>query len=145
MLISLESKIKIIDQTAGQSPHRKRLLWHCLNLTCWRLKLGTKIPWTTIMTSAKVLISKYNFYQVILLKANPDLMLKKLLSFDGCSSFQVHLAYARAATKQQGMCGTRKIFHAAGFMCDRHTRMYTDTAILFVVTLKWRTAIKTCK
>ena len=27
-----------------------------------RLKLGTKIPWTTIMTSAKVRISKYNFY-----------------------------------------------------------------------------------
>ena len=69
-------------QPAGQSPHRKRLLWHCLKLTCvGRLKLGTKIPWTTIMTSAKV----------------SDLMLKKSLSFDDCSWFQSPLtAYADA-------------------------------------------------
>ena len=29
-----------------------------------------------------------NFYEVILMKTNPDLTLKKSLSFDGCSSFQ---------------------------------------------------------
>ena len=51
-------------QTAGQSPHRKHLLWHCLNLTCvGRLKLRYKISWTTIMTSAKLRISKYRFTQ----------------------------------------------------------------------------------
>ena len=49
-------------RAGGQSPQRC-LLWHCLNLTCvGRLKLGTKLPWTTIMTSAKVPISKYHFY-----------------------------------------------------------------------------------
>ena len=43
--------------------------------------------------------------------------------------FQVHLAYARVATKRLRMCGTRKIFHAACFMCARrarHARMYAD-------------------
>ena len=39
-------------------------------------------------------------------------------------NFNVYLAYARVATKRLRMCGTRKIFHAAGFMC---ARMYADT------------------
>ena len=56
------------------------------------------------------------------------------------SGTKVHLAYAHVATKQLRMCGTRKIFHAAGFMCAHHhsyvhqcTR--ADTAIFVVVTL----------
>ena len=80
-------------QPAGQSPHRKRLLWHYLNLTCvWRLKRCINIPWTTIMTSAKDRILKYHFYQVIL-------MLKKSLIFDGCSSFQSPLSVRACSDK----------------------------------------------
>ena len=47
--------------------------------------------------------------------------------------FKVHLAYAcvatkrlRIATKRLRMCGMRKVFHVAGFMCARHARMYAD-------------------
>ena len=55
--------------------------------------------------------------------------------------FKVHLAYAHVATERLRMCGTRKIFHAAGFTCALHARMYADapvptTGIFLVVTLK---------
>ena len=54
--------------------------------------------------------------------------------------FKVHLAYARVATKRLRMCGTRKLFHAAGLICARHARMYADApvptlAYVLVVTL----------
>ena len=44
--------------------------------------------------------------------------------------FKVHLAYARVVTKWLCMCGTHKIFHAAGFIyaCHAH-HMYNDAPV----------------
>ena len=40
-----------------------------------------------------------------------------------------HFAYARVATKGLHVCGSRKIFHAVGFMCACHARMYADAPV----------------
>ena len=40
--------------------------------------------------------------------------------------FIVHFANTRVVTKRLCMCGMRKIFNAAGFMCARHACMYAD-------------------
>ena len=62
-----------------------------------------ELRWLFVFIWPKVRISKHHFHQVILLKANLDLTLKKSLSFDGCSSFQSPFR-VRTPVQQQNAC-----------------------------------------
>ena len=75
------------------------------------------------MTSTKVRISKYCF---TFIERKSRFNVEEPLEFRWLfvDHFKVHLAYA--ATKRLRMCGMRKIFRAAGFMCACHARMYAD-------------------
>ena len=96
-----------------------------LNLTCMgRLELGTKILWTTIMTSANVLNFKISFLLSHFIERKSRCNIEEILEFRWLH-FIVNLAYARVATKRLHICAVHVKYSMEQVVCVPDTLVCT--------------------